>query len=532
MSKIPRSPIQLRSNRNTPILSQSNSQHDDDNHQQRHQPTSNPHDNHASSDDATDVENGYDDLGRSESVVDITPNSNNSNNSHNINIDYENRFSQLESAFKQQINTLRREIAAKDDVIVKSANIIEELKIEQQQQRDKIDLYESGRKLRMAAHDPQHDNTADDNDDDDNKQSDADNHNTIRTDNTSVTASNQTEFIAMMSQFMKILLAKENVSSSESKVKSESSNNTNAKSHARKPDDFSADPKSDIILWLNQLENWLELENITDDQRKIAHARMYLKDTAAIWILQKTFSTFDEFKSSITRRFQSCDKAKRAADEIDRARQGKFTVQQYTNYFQQRLNMLNDKFKLNNDEQIRKYMNGLHFNIQRMMIGRKFDSFEECSSCAMQLEQSWRRIQPRTNNQRDQNDNGSNSNARTSKSDYNRSNANQNRNSNSRLNQYDNNNTESTLHQMNDNIVDQNEIEGVAIDQSLNNVSVQSQRELSQLEHAYLNAISRQVNRSRNEIDQMRRKGQCFKCGERNHLIKECPSLQQSKNVY
>lgn len=176
--------------------------------------------------------------------------------------------------------------------------------------------------------------------------------------------------------------------------------------------------------------------------------------------------------------------------------------------------MLNDDFKLNNQQQIRKYMNGLHYNIQRTMIGRQFNNFEECSSCAMQLEQSLRNIQPRSKYQRGRiNHENYNNQTQTSKFEYNKSKLNNNRNLNSNFDHYDNNNTETSYH-MDDETNDLSEIEGN--------------------DHAYLNAVSRQFNRSKSEIDRMRRNGQCFKCGERNHLIKECPAMtssQKSKNL-
>lgn len=306
---------------------------------------------------------------------------------------------------------------------------------------------------------------------------------------------------------------------------------SNIKIDAKKPDTFHGDNKTDVEKWVRQLEIYQRLAR-TSDTTKVDHALMYLKDQALDWALIREFESFGEFKTALLNRFGSREKSLKAAKALDRANQ-LTTVENYTKYFQQKINELSGKHVLDDSEQVRKFRQGLKPEIQQLMIGSEFDNLDAVIHRAVLIEENLKLIISVNNSKkfstpqqnRTNNNNGNNTkNNRSNYTNYDKNRSKQQDSSKSGqvnntqqyLSKDDEFNLRSSFQQ----------------DESDANADNKENQENSSSDQSYLQSLesfAKKNNKSVDEIETLRKQGKCYKCGEFGHLVKNCPQ-RQSKN--
>jgi phosphopantetheine adenylyltransferase len=137
------------------------------------------------------------------------------------------------------------------------------------------------------------------------------------------------------------------------------------------PANFTGARNVNVALWLFEMESYMSLCGVYDDQQRVAVASSYLKESAFSWWERLcnqnhiASQSWDHFKVTIRERFQPLAASRTARAQLHNLRQENMSVAEYSNKFYSLIQLIND---MSEADQVENFIRGL-----RNKLGREVD---------------------------------------------------------------------------------------------------------------------------------------------------------------
>jgi len=134
------------------------------------------------------------------------------------------------------------------------------------------------------------------------------------------------------------------------------------------PDKFYGKPSEDVTQWSFELEQYFHMRHTHDDGDMVSYAITLLRDDASRWYRRtqqrgQDFRLWDDFKTEIHDRFRPADSDQATRERLHNLRQGKMTIDEYTNRFNALLLKL--AVSLSEAEELAHFKRGLNKELRR-----------------------------------------------------------------------------------------------------------------------------------------------------------------------
>jgi hypothetical protein len=160
---------------------------------------------------------------------------------------------------------------------------------------------------------------------------------------------------------------------------------------APKPEYYTG-TKGDVTRWLFQVEQYLDLSGVQDDEQRVLHATLFLRGPALDWwryceTSGRHIRIWAEFCRELTAQFQPINSVKRARDQLAALKQIG-SVQDYIARFRSITLKIPD---LSEGDKIDKFVRGLKPHVQREVELRGLDTLDSIMSTAERIDAlSWK----------------------------------------------------------------------------------------------------------------------------------------------
>ena len=146
---------------------------------------------------------------------------------------------------------------------------------------------------------------------------------------------------------------------------------------------YSGDKREDLLAWLFQVNEHLDLSDIAHDKHKIAFAGTSLTGNAATWYrsikLEGSVTTWEEFQESIKAHFYPINPVKLARDQLHNLEQTT-SVRDYTATFKTLCAIIGPK--ITEDEKLDRFVRGLKTRTRNQVNLEDPETFEEACRLA------------------------------------------------------------------------------------------------------------------------------------------------------
>ena len=328
----------------------------------------------------------------------------------------------------------------------------------------------------------------------------------------------------------------------------ENNKNTKTKLKPTTPETFNGDRRNNAEIWLAELENYFNILNENNDEERIKFAVGQLRGLAVTWwkhvvnsnTVTEVQSDWNVFKQTLLNNYKPVEAKETARVAIYRLKQ-MGPVAQYCDIFLRHLNNIED---MGLADQLFLFKQGLQPQIQREVNIQQPKSLAEAMSYAQRAEITLRIYNgPRNNNTM---------NFRNSVPRYINSSNNTNSHSisvpmelsniNSAYDNYtpnyitvehDSNHYNEYINEDYSNNTNEIQNEQLSNDQqNLNAINYNNNRNNYPNKYSNSNAGSnvRISGLTREQIENYKRTGSCFYCGQRGHMKSQCPKLSNKLN--
>lgn len=160
---------------------------------------------------------------------------------------------------------------------------------------------------------------------------------------------------------------------------------------APKPEYYTG-TKVDVTRWLFQVEQYLDLSGVQDDEQRVLHASLFLRGPAFDWWRYSESSgtkirIWEEFCRELTAQFQPINSVKRARDQLAALKQIG-SVQDYVARFRSITIKIPD---LSEGDKVDKFVRGLKPHVQREVELRGLNTLDSIMSAAERVDAlSWK----------------------------------------------------------------------------------------------------------------------------------------------